>query len=147
MENKKWIVICIIGGLLMFISSIVGSVSFYALVFSVVSGILGPVAAATLSIVLLVFTYIALGGGISVIIGAIIVALGSYGIGKFIIALGAGMGLIGLIIFLITSILAGSVISSIIGLILQILNGSYGFLGVLLTIIARMRLKKSKPTK
>jgi len=131
----------------MFISSIVGSASFFALVFDLVSGYLGPAAAATFSIVLQIFTYIAMGGGISVIIGALIVALGSYGIGKFIIGLGAGMGLIGLIIYLITSFIAGSMIADVIGLLLQILNGSYGFLGVILTIIARRKLKKNKSEK
>jgi len=138
MEDKKWIVICIIGGLLMFISSVVGSVSFFALVFSEASKHLGAEAALVLSIILLIFSIVAMGGGISVIIGAILVSREKIGLGKFIIGLGAGMGLIGLIIFLITSILAGTVLAVTSGLI----NGSYGFLGVVLTIIARLKLKK-----
>jgi len=144
MENKKWIILCIIGGILIFVSSIVGSASFFTLIFSYASDILGPDSAAIFSLILQIFTYIALGGGISVIIGAIIVALGTYGIGKFIIGLGAGMGLIGLIIFIITSIITGSIIADITGLVVSIINGSYGFLGVILTIISRMRLKKVK---
>ena len=138
MEDKKWIVICIIGGLLMFISSVVGSVSFFALVFSEASKRLGPETALVLSIILMIFTIIALGGGISVVIGAILVSRDKIGLGKFIIGLGAGMGLIGLIIFLITSILAGTVLAVTSGLI----NGSYGFLGVVLTIMARLKMKK-----
>jgi len=138
MEDKKWIVICIIGGLLMLISSVVGSVSFFALVFAEASKRLGPETALVLSIILMIFTIVALGGGISVIIGAILVSREKIGLGKFIIGLGAGMGLIGLVIFLITSILAGTVLAIASGLI----NGSYGLLGVVLTIIARLKLKK-----
>ena len=138
MEDKKWIVICIIGGLLMFISSVVGSVSFFALVFSEASKHFGAEAALVLSIILLIFSIVAMGGGISVIIGAILVSREKIGLGKFIIGLGAGMGLIGLIILLITSLLAGTVLAVSSGLI----NGSYGFLGVVLTIIARLKLKK-----
>ena len=138
MEDKKWIVLCIIGGLLMLISSVVGSVSFYALVFAEASKRLGPETTLILSIILMIFTIVALGGGISVIIGAILVSREKIGLGKFIIGLGAGMGLIGLIILLITSLLAGTVLAVTSGLI----NGSYGFLGVVLTIIARLKLKK-----
>jgi len=138
MEDKKWIVLCIIGGLLMLISSVVGSVSFYALVFAEASKRLGPETTLILSIILMIFTIVALGGGISVIIGAILVSREKIGLGKFIIGLGAGMGLIGLIILLITSLLAGTVLAVTSGLI----NGSYGFLGVVITIIARLKLKK-----
>ena len=138
MEDKKWVVICIIGGLLMFLSAVVGSASFFALVFAEASKQLGPETALVLSIVLMIFTIIALGGGISVIIGAILVSKDKIGLGKFIIGLGAGMGLIGLVIFVITSLLAGTILGVAIGLI----NGSYGFLGVLLTIFSRLKMKK-----
>ncbi|MHA1689835.1 MAG: hypothetical protein ACTSYC_08885 [Promethearchaeota archaeon] len=144
MENKKWIITCIIGGILMFISSIVGNVSFFILVFEIASNIIGPESAVVFSIILQVFFFIAMGGGISVIIGALIVALNQYRIGKFIIGLGAGMGLIGLIIFFITSLIAGSFLSDLFGIFLGILNGTYGFLGVILTILARFKLKKDK---
>ena len=138
MEDKKWIVICIIGGVLMFLSAIIGSASFFALVFAEASKHLGPEVALVLSIILIIFTIVALGGGISVIIGALLVSKDKIGLGKFIIGLGAGMGLIGLVIFVITSLLAGTILAVAIGLI----NGSYGFLGVLLTIFSRMKMKK-----
>ena len=140
MEDKKWIVFCIIGGLLMLISSVIGSVSFYALVFSEVSKRLGPETAMVLSIILIIFAIVAMGGGISVILGAILVSKDKIGLGKFIIGLGAGMGLIGLVIFLITSIIAGVLLAVVMGLI----NGSYGFVGVILTIFSRMKMKKVK---
>ena len=141
MENKKWIIICIIGGILMFLGGVVGSVGFFATIFNYLSTWV-PQLAPILSAILNIFSAIAAGGGISVIIGAIIVARGSYGSGKFIIGLGAGMGLIGLIIFLITSAVGGTIASEMEGIISGILNGSYGFVGVILTIIARMKLKE-----
>ncbi|MHA1729233.1 MAG: hypothetical protein ACTSWY_10940 [Promethearchaeota archaeon] len=144
MENKKWIITCIIGGILMLISSIVGNVSFFILIFGIASSIIDPESALTFSIILQIFSIIATGGGISVIGGALIIALNQYRLGKFIIGLGAGMGSIGLLIFITMSLIAGSFLSDLSGIILGILNGSYGFLGVILTIFARFRLKKDK---
>ncbi len=147
MENKKWIVICIIGGILMFVSSVVGNISFYAFIFGIAIAVLGPQSAAIFSIVFLIFYFIALAGGIAVIVGAVIVALNQYFIGKFIISLGAGMGLVSLIILIIVNLIAGSLIASLFGILIGILNGTYGFLGVILTIVARFKLKKKKTSK
>ncbi|MBD3195700.1 MAG: hypothetical protein GF317_11625 [Candidatus Lokiarchaeota archaeon] len=143
MENKKWIAICIIGGIFMIIGSTVGSVSFFATIFGIASG-LAPELQPIFNIVLTVFTYIALGGGVSVIIGAIIVALDHYGIGKFIITLGAGMGLIGLIIYIITGIYGGTLTNDLIAILINLLtlSGGFGFLGIILTILGRFKLKK-----
>ncbi|MHA1490172.1 MAG: hypothetical protein ACTSRI_11030 [Promethearchaeota archaeon] len=144
MENKKWMIVCLIGGILMIISSVVGSVSFFALIFGILTNYVGADVAVILSIVLQIFGYIAMGGGISVLIGTLLIMIDQYKVGKFIIGLGAGMGLISLIIFLITSILSGALINDITGLVVGIINGSYGFAGVLLTILARTKLKKKK---
>ncbi|TXT62971.1 MAG: conserved membrane protein of unknown function [Promethearchaeota archaeon] len=143
MENKKWILLCLIGGILMIIGSVVGDVTFFAMVFSILEDA-NPDLAPILNLVLRIFNYIALGGGASVIIGSIIVAIGQYGIGKFIISLGAGMGLIGLIVYLITGIYAGTLSSELLTWMLSLvsLNGGFGFLGVILTIIGRFKLKK-----
>ena len=125
----------------MFLGSVIGSISFFETIFGYLSAEIGENMANVLSIILQILAYIAMGGGVSVIIGALIVAMNHYKLGKFIIGIGAGMGLIGLIIFIITSIIQGVVVAEIIGIALEIINGSYGFLGVLLTIIARMMLK------
>lgn len=143
-EHKKWVWVAIIGGILMFISSIVGSASFFALVFGIASKYLGAEAAMAFFIILIIFSIIAAGGGISVIIGALLVKRDNYKSGKFIIGLGAGLGLIGLIIFLIVSAWTGSLIGDFTAIIVGTINGSYGFLGVVLTILARMKLKKDK---
>ena len=142
MENKKWIILCIIGGILMIISSVVGSVAFFETLFGYIEADVGEDIAKIVSLVIQILGYIAMGGGISVIIGALIVAMDHYRLGKFLISLGAGMGLISLIIFIFAGIYEGTVFEDVEGIVLGIANGSYGFLGVLLTIIARIKLKK-----
>ncbi len=143
MENRNWIILCIIGGVLMIIGSTVGGISFFIKISDILTSRV-PELAPILNIVLTIFNYIALGGGISVIIGAIVVALDHYGIGKFIIGLGAGMGLIGLIVYLITGILGGTLANDLIALIVNLvsLNSGFGFIGVFLTILGRFKLKK-----
>lgn len=135
--EKKWVLLCILGGILMIISSAVGSVSFFALVFGIASDLLGEEVALALSIVLTIFAIIAALGGVAVIIGVILVTRDKIGLGKFIIGLGAGMGLIGLIIFIISSFMAG-----VLAIIYALINGGYGLLGVILTILARRTFKK-----
>lgn len=146
MENKLWFAICILGGILMIIGSVIGSVSFFAILFEFASKYIGKQYAPTFSIVLTIFGFIATAGGISVICGTIIVALDHYKFGKFVIGLGAGMGLIGLIIFLVTGVIAGTLVGAFAVLIIALigLHGGFGFAGVLLTILARRKLKKEK---
>ena len=142
MENKKWILICIIGGILMIISSVIGSITFFETLFSLIEADVGEDVAKIISLVIQILGYIAMGGGISVIIGALIVAMDHYRLGKFLISLGAGMGLISLIIVFLTGIFEGSIVEDVEGIISEIIHGSYGFLGIVLTIIARIKLKK-----
>ena len=142
MENKKWIILCIIGGILMIISSVVGSVAFFETLFGLIEDDVGEDVAKIVSLVIQILAYVAMGGGISVIIGALIVSMDHYRLGKFLIGIGAGMGLIILIIFLVSGIFEGSILDDVEGIVLGIANGSYGFLGVFLTIIARMKMKK-----
>jgi len=143
LENKKWMILCGIGGILMILGSTVGDVSFFATIFAIINDA-NPALAPILGLILRVFNYIALGGGISVIIGTIIIALNHYGIGKFIISLGAGMGLIGLVVYMITGIYVGTLSIELLMWMIGLLslNGGFGFLGVILTIIGRFKLKK-----
>lgn len=143
MENKKWMILCIVGGILMILSSTIGGISFFITVSNIITEEV-PELAPILNLILQIFNYIALGGGISVIIGTIIVVIGQYGVGKFIIGLGAGMGLIGLIIYIITGIIGGTLANQLMAIILNLisLSGGFGFVGVLLTILGRAKLKK-----
>jgi hypothetical protein len=141
MQNKKWVILCIIGGILMILGSTIGSIAFFEMIFGLLQGILSQSLLKIVDLVLKVLAYIAGGGGVSVIIGAILVGIGAYRLGKIIIGIGAGMGLIGFIIYIIVSILNGSIANELIGIIIQAINGGYGFIGVLLTIVARTGMK------
>ncbi len=149
MENKKWIFLCIVGASLMIIGSVVGNPTIFTFIFGVAYEYVGPKTERVLSIILIIFSYIALGGGISVIAGATLVIMNQYKIGKLIIWIGAGMGMIGLIVFVIMQGIEGTFISM---LRLEIttlisLNGGFGFAGIILVIISRFKMKKSKNKK
>ncbi|MHA1377208.1 MAG: hypothetical protein ACTSRG_02390 [Candidatus Helarchaeota archaeon] len=140
MVNKKMVVLCIIGGILMILSGTVGSIGFFGTILNYLKT-WAPQIAPVLEIVMTIFTVIATGGGVSVILGALICSGDNYGLGKFVIGLGAGMGLFGLIISLITSIYGGTIATDAIAILNDIIHGSYGFIGVILTIIARIKIE------
>ncbi|MBY8992573.1 MAG: hypothetical protein KGD58_17640 [Candidatus Lokiarchaeota archaeon] len=142
MENKKWILICIFGGILMIIGSVVGSITFFETLFSLIEADVGEDVAKIVSLVIQILGYVAIVGGISVIIGALIVAMDHYRIGKLIIFIGAGMGLISFLIFIIGGIAEGTILDEMAGIVDETLHGGYGFFGVLLTIVARLKMKK-----
>ncbi|MHA1281378.1 MAG: hypothetical protein ACTSVV_06265 [Promethearchaeota archaeon] len=127
----------------MIIGSVIGNIGFFKLIVDYTSQqIDSKEMQMFLTIFLMILSYVATGGGISVIIGSLIAAK-EIRLGKFIIAVGAGMGLIGLIIFLATSIIAGSILSDMLSILNGIINGSYEFLAVLLIIFSRRKIKKS----
>jgi len=141
MEHKKWIILCFIGGVLMFVSSVVGSVGFIGIVLSWAAGVFGLEMTTTFSILMTILAYIAAGGGISVIVGALIAGYGPDRIGRIVIGIGIGTGLIGLIIILITNLIAGMSISDLPNIFSSAFNGTYGLAGVIISIFSRMRLK------
>jgi MFS family permease len=146
LENKKWMFLCALGGVLMIIGSVAGDVTFFQLLLDLASGYLNEATLNIFDLVLRILSWIALGGGITVIIGVIIVMLNHYKLGKFLIGLGAGMGLIGLIIFMVTGFIAGSLVNNLVRVVIDFfsLRGSFGFVGIILTIISRLKLKPSK---
>ena len=144
MRNIGAVIFCIIGGILMIIASILGSAAIYELIVEFLSNQF-PDYETFLRIFLGVCIIIAAGGGISVIIGAI-VTFKSLAPGKFVIGIGAGMGLIGLIIFIVSGIIAGTIAGTVSEIIIGLLLGpaSYGLIGVFMTIFARRSMKKDK---
>ncbi len=87
-----------------------------------------------IQVVFSILIFIASLGGIAVIIGGALIGKKKIGLGKFIIALGAGLGLIGLIFSLIVSFTEDS-----------LTLGSFfsiGAIGLILSIVARMLAKK-----
>ena len=89
---------------------------------------------------LLILQNIAALGGIAVIIGAILFTTNRVGTGKFVVGLGAGMGIIGLIILIYNMYMAMG-FDALLELF-NMLSNSMGMLGVVLTIIGRILVKK-----
>jgi len=138
------IIACIIGGVLMLIASLVGSAIGYVFITNELAKRF-PAYESYLTIFLGLCIFIAGAGGISVIVGSII-AFKIRPIGKWIIGLGAGMGLIAFIIWIVTGVIAGTLTGTILEIAIGLLLGpaSYGIIGVFITIFARKRIKKKK---
>jgi hypothetical protein len=95
-----------------------------------------------INILLYALTFLAGLGGISVIAGGCLLAMGRVSTGKLLIMLGAGMGLIGLLVSLGQIVYvsgAGALISY-----LMLASQSAGWVGTVLSIIARMTAGKKK---
>jgi len=114
MEYKKWaiICICIIGGVLVIISSVGGRIVFRDLINLISSAsstvFVDPNAQQVFELYLTVFSFIAGGGGILVIIGVLIAGFSSDFGGRLVIVLGIGASLVSLIVLIITSIIGGN---------------------------------------
>ncbi|MHA1376157.1 MAG: hypothetical protein ACTSR7_17915 [Promethearchaeota archaeon] len=52
MEHKKWVILCIIGGILMILGSIVGSLGFIGTALTLIAGVMGPEMATTINMIL-----------------------------------------------------------------------------------------------
>ncbi len=141
MEHKKGVILCIIGGALMLLSSVLGRLGFLGTLITLLYGNVTPEIQQILEIILTIFSYIAAGGGISVIIGAFVAGFSSDFVGRLIVGLGMGASLISLIILLVTSIIGGSTINNLLSILLTTFNNAYGLAGVVISIIARRQLK------
>ena len=144
MGKAGGIITCIIGGALMLLASIVGTAASYLIIGDIVAKQL-PEYRDLIITFLGICVFIAGFGGLSVIVGAII-AFKVRPMGKWIIGLGAGMGLIGFISWIVTGVIAGTLTGTVIEILIGLLLGpaSYGIIGVFISIFGRKRIKKKK---
>lgn len=128
MSSKKSqaMIIAIIAGVLLFISGISGATTWETIKDFVTSQFQGN---EILEIVFVILIFIASLGGIAVIFGGLLIGKDKIKTGKFLIMLGAGMALIGL---LISMIIAFAQNSFTIGSLF-----SLGTIGIILSIVAR----------
>lgn len=130
-RNKQAMVIAIIAGIFLLIAGVSGLATWETIQDFVTKNIIDNV---IVQIVFAVLIFIASLGGISVIFGGLVIGKNNVRIGKFFIALGAGLGLIGLIFSIIVAYMEGNLT---IGSFFSI-----GAIGLILSIVARMRAKK-----
>ncbi|MBD3407410.1 MAG: hypothetical protein GF411_14935 [Candidatus Lokiarchaeota archaeon] len=135
MKNKTSFILCIISGVLLIAADAVGSIGIFALLGQV--DVIPEPIAPIITILLWVLRVIAILGGIGVILGGFLLTTERVGIGKFIIGIAAGMGLIGMIIGIIQTIYVSGFGAALdfFGAILY----SVGGFGAILSIIARQK--------
>jgi len=130
-KYRKAMYIAIVAGILLLLSGISGLATWETIGEFVEENVSDNEA---IQIVFAVLIFIASLGGIAVIIGGILIGKDKLGTGRFLIMLGAGMGIIGLIVSIYVAYVQGSL--TIGGFF------SLGFIGIVLSIIARMMAKK-----
>lgn len=130
-KNSKAMVVAFIAGILLIIAGLSGMAAWEAIKEFVIEHVADN---EIIQYVFAILIFIASLGGIAVISGGLLIGKDKVRTGKFIIALGAGLGLIGLIFSVIVAYLGESFT---IGSFLSI-----GAIGLILSIIARMIAKK-----
>jgi hypothetical protein len=130
-KNRNVVIIAFIAGILLLISGVSGVATWEAIKSFVIDNISDH---SILQFIFAILIFIASLGGISVIIGGILIGKEKIRSGKLFISLGAGLGIIGLIVSIIVAIMENN-----------LTIGSYfsiGFIGLLLSIVARLIIKK-----
>ena len=154
MKHKTGIILKIIGGIMMIISSTVGSIGVYEFLSDYVSTEY-PDFEELADIVIMVIRIIADWGGGAIIFGAFLVMLNQVRVGKWIIGIGLTFGSLAFIVWAVSKIIdiTGMVTDPQILLYLDQLKGffTYGaslqFFGVTIAIIGRWFIKKPKKEK
>jgi len=130
-KNKNAMILAIIAGLLLLIAGINGIAAWGTIKEFVTANIADNF---IIQIVFTILIFIASLGGLSVIAGGLLIGKGKVGTGKFLISLGAGLGIIGLIVSIYVAYSQGSLT---IGSFFSI-----GAIGLILSIVARFMAKK-----
>lgn len=158
MRNKLGTTLLIIGGILMIISSAIGSIGIYELLAGLVDTHIPPNLAWTrpiLYVLLEILRWIANTGGGAVIVGALLIVLNHYRFGKWLISIGLTFGTLALIIWGVSAIVEYTkvITDPLILAYLAKLEGFFTyntglqFAGVAFAIIGRNFVKKPKKPK
>jgi len=129
------------GGTLLLIAGATGSTGIIGTIIEYIIENLGGPTADVLSLILQALNLVADLGGASVIIGGSFIINQRIRIGKFLIGLGAGMGLIGFMIILASAFIQGWV--NAINFVV-IISQSIGWIGIILSIAATILAKQTK---
>lgn len=129
-RNRTAMIIAIAAGVLLAVAGVSGVAEWETIKTFVTTHIIDDIA---VQIVFAILIFIASLGGISVIIGGMLIGKNRVRTGKFIISLGAGMGLIGLIVSIVVAVMENSLV---IGEFVSV-----GGIGLILSIVARVVAK------
>lgn len=129
-KNSQAMGIAIVAGILLLIAGVSGLATWETIKDFVTTHVMDN---SIVQIVFAILIFIASLGGIAVIAGGLLIGKNKIGTGKFLIALGAGLGLIGLIFSVLVAYVEGNLT---IGSFLSI-----GSIGLILSIVARVVAK------
>jgi hypothetical protein len=130
-RNSSAMIIAIVAGILLLIAGVSGLATWETIKDFVTTHIIDN---SIVQIVFAILIFIASLGGITVIAGGLLIGKNKIGTGKFLITLGAGLGLIGLIFSVAVTYVEGDpILSSFF---------SIGAIGLILSIVARVIVKK-----
>ena len=147
-ENKKWILLSLLGGSLMIFGATAGNLMIFIFFSELAKDyIKNEFLETTLFFAFIFFGIIAGTGGISVIVGTLLIVVNHFKLGKFLSLLGTGIGLTGLVLFIVVEIIFLVIIGHMLGFIAIFLGVTSicevaGFSGFLMAIISRKKLKK-----
>ncbi len=155
MKNLTSIFLCFIGGALMIVGSATGSAAFYFYLTNLFSSYISPEFMPLVASILTVLEYIAFYGGYSVIVGAILILINQIRLGKIIIMVATGFGMLGLVFFAGTYILgiSGIAVSPAVQTILNQIysmftyNSGLAFSGTAIAVVGRYGIEKPKKDK
>lgn len=129
-RNRTAMIIAIVAGILLLIAGMSGAAAWETIKTFVTTYIIDNIA---VQIVFAILIFIASLGGISVVIGGLLIGKNKVRTGKFTISLGVGMGLIGLMVSIVVAVMENSLI---IGEFVSV-----GGIGLILSIVARVVAK------
>jgi len=155
MKISIWILLCFLGGILMIIGSAIGSAEFYVYLANLLSSYISPEFMPLVAVILTVLQFIALYGGYSVIVGTFLILIDLIRLGKIIIMVATGFGMLGLIFYVGIWILgySGIAVSPTVQAILDQMyslftfNSGLAFAGTILAVIGRYGIKKPEKVK
>lgn len=131
-KNLPAFTLSILSGILLIISGTRGSIGIYGMIFSILASFVeDALILSILGAVALTLMFLASLGGFSVILGGYLVYKSKVRLGRFIIGLGAGVGIPGLLLTLFTFIVRQNVSA------VMAQHGVVGWTGILLSLIAR----------
>jgi len=139
-RQRTAFILALIGGILLLIAGVSGGIGIYAIAFQAISTAI-PSLTNVLGILLAILTIIASLGGVAVIVGGIMILGGRITSGKLFIALGAGVGILGILIGLATGLAQGwGLVASAEAVFAT--GQTLGWIGIFLSIFARFTAKK-----
>ena len=153
MKYKFWILLISVGGILMIVGSATGS-AFYTWLLEklILADLIGPEFIPLVTSIMVVLGYIALYGGYSVLVGVFLILIKINRVGRIIITIATGFGMLGLIIYATTWIV-GTFNITLVPMWQTILDGiaslftynsGIAFAGTVIAVFGKFGLKRAE---